>query len=31
VDRGMRTYQEIVDFLPTLKATSHQVLTEGTL
>jgi hypothetical protein len=31
VDRGMRTYQEIIDFIPTLKAASHQALTEGAL
>lgn len=31
VDRGIRTHREILDFLPALKAISHQVLTEGTL
>lgn len=31
IDRGLRSFREIIDFLPTLKATSHQVLTEGTL
>lgn len=31
IDREMRTCREIIDFLPTLKATSHQALIEGTL